>query len=72
MEIDYKKPLLERLSRIHQREPIDLIRCNQEEFDELYEEAKQANLIDKSDNDWFTIKNVDFSVHLSIHLNYLV
>jgi hypothetical protein len=64
MEIIHKESLLVRLTRLHQVEPIELIKCNQEEFDEIYDEVDKAGLIDKSDDYWFTVKDVNFSIHL--------
>lgn len=52
-----------RLIKADKVEAISTVSCNSQEFEELYKEAVSYNLLDKSDEDWFTVKSVNFSIH---------
>ena len=66
MEIEHVASRLSQLIRLHSQEPISTVTCNTEEFEELWYEAKDSELVDSSDEHWFTLKGASFSIHLSL------
>lgn len=64
MEIYYIASKLSRAIRQNNLEPIDNIVCVPKEFKELWDEAKESGLVNRSDDHWFTLESVNFLIHL--------
>ena len=64
LKIEYVESGLVRLIKHNEQNAIYTVTCSTEKFEELFKEAKELDLLDKSDDYWFSLKNIGFSNHL--------
>lgn len=68
MKITYEGSTLDTILNDHKVNPISYIHLSEEEFDQIFDEAFKANVLEKFHGDWFTVKGCEIVFYLDRNL----